>query len=140
MNNVDEIPLIDLVINAEKHLERRLAACLAIFPKETIEKTKSFFPEIDTLVIRYWKAVQSRRSEILRKENNSAKDITLELAHAISGASFWLWWDAISDENIYETITTTLADIRALRIARKAVIYIQENRLLDETWMKVKNV
>lgn len=131
MNTIDEIPLVDLIIAAEKMLERKLAVCLVIHPKEVLEKAKGYSPEIDIPVIKYWNSVSKRRSEILRADPDQAHAITLNLALNVGGSSFWLWWDVLADKNSFLAIDNTLADIRALRIARKAANYIQKNRILE---------
>jgi len=132
-------PLVDIMIAAERQLERRLALCLALHPHEVFKQAGPYFPEIDPFVIKYWSSILKQKSELQNLSNIQAVEITFRILVKIENTAYWRWFDALADENSFTTIQKTLADIRGLRIDRKAAIYIEKNRLIESELLGVQN-
>ena len=136
MDNTSNIPLVDILLLAEKNVERRLAVCLALHPKEVLilsEKT-NVTPEIDAEVVEFWEKVQRRKREILDAKDLEVSKITLSLVpnKHYDLSCRWSWWQVLLDtDNTFDIIEKTIEDLRALKISRKAAIYVQKNRLAD---------
>lgn len=136
MSNKDEIksiPIVDIMTTAEVRIERKLAVCLALHPREVIKKSNGFHPEVDQIVCKYWNAVMKKRNEITQVSYEKAFEISMGLIYPKHAQNFWKWWDVLADENSFATIDKTLKDIRGLRTIRKTVDYIQVNRIIEET-------
>ena len=63
MDNTSNIPLVDILLLAEKNVERRLAVCLALHPKEVLilSEKSNVTPEIDAEVVEFWEKVQRQK-------------------------------------------------------------------------------
>ena len=131
------IPLIDIMVSAEARLECKLAMCLVIHPKEVIKKSNGFYPEVDQIVCKYWNAIMKKRYEIMSVSYNNAVEISLGLVYPRHEQTFWKWRDALADENSIKTIEKTIKNLRGLRAIRKSIDYIQINKILEDTLIKV---
>ena len=65
MNNLDESPLVDILTNRERELEKQIAIASIYRPVEILNMMGDFKLELDQSVFMYWKKLKSKEKELI---------------------------------------------------------------------------
>jgi len=128
-----EIPLVDLLFEAEKKWERKIAGLILIQPRSTIEtilETK-IEPERDQEVKAFWGRVKRETPEILSLSDIDA--LRIVNGHIKDHKLFWGWFNELGQQAEYGDAKTVLTDLRALRLARAGAQYVLRKEMLRRT-------
>lgn len=120
--------LVDSLLQGERQLERRLAGCALIQPRNVV--ALDVRPEIDLGAVALFRRLDQHKEDLLNRESDDLRSINF--AWRCAGQDAWLFFDAICDLNTFTLLPTLPDEIRALRAARKAAAWIEHSGLLGE--------
>jgi len=128
------IPLTDILTTAESVLEQKLCVCLILSPSDVLRLAGEFKPEVSGVAKYFWQEIQDRKDLLFKSSPDQQFEICYGLIHKKNPKILWRWWDLLGGENSYLAIEKTLSDIRALRVARKSVDYLEKNETLMQVY------
>lgn len=120
--------LVDALLRGEHELERRLAGCALIHPRDVV--FLDVRPEIDAAAIAFFRRLDRHKADLLTGNSDDLRSINF--AWRCAAVDAWIFWDAVRDLNTFTILPRLPDEIRALRAARKAAAWIQESGLLAE--------
>lgn len=120
--------LVDAILQGERQLERRLAGCALVHPRDAV--ALAVRPEIDLAAIAFFRRLDRHAADLLASDPDDLRSINF--AWRCAGRDAWLFWDAVRDLNSFSELPTLPDEVRALRAARKAATWIQDSGLLQE--------
>lgn len=120
--------MVEIILRAERALERRLCGMAIIHPK--IIASLSIRPEIDLAAIEFYKRFEKRIPDILAAEDD---DAAIRIAVTCCKArDFFHFWAAVRSVNAFEESQSIEKELNAIRTARKAIRWVEESRILEE--------
>ena len=145
MNNFDNIPLVEMSVHVEMVLESKLAACLLLYPKETLALCNGLKFRANMNAKRLWDQVQKIKDEILDSDDeykllaNLIIDLRIPLKDQYKWFALILKEDLLTDQpiNPADRIIKALSDLEATRGTAVWLDYVQKNHILDDAFRGV---
>ena len=136
MNNEFRLPpaLVDIFTNSESIFEQKLCISLIMDSDYVLKITEGYFPEINQAVKEYWDRIVNCKHQLLEMSHDEQVEFCLKLIFEKNPKAFWRWWKVLGSENSYEGAKINLANIKALRIARKSLQYLQNNKIIENVY------
>ena len=140
MNGINEFPLVEIAVRTESILEGKLAACLLLYPKETVSLCNGLKFRVNIDAIKLWEKANSMREEILDSDDEYLITANLWIMLNISPWVIRKWLAKIIEEdplaeqiiNPVDRIIRLMSDLEATRGTSIWLDYVQKNGLLTE--------
>ena len=127
-------PLVDIFTTTESILEQKLCACLICLPIDVLSIAEDFKPEVNNAAKYFWGQVQDRKILMSKSPPNEQFEICFNLIFKRDPKTLFRWLDLLGGENSFLAIQTIIADIKALRMVRKSVDYLQKNKTITKVF------
>jgi len=143
--NINNLPLVDMGVEAERELEGKLAACLLLYPKETLGLCNGLKFRVNIEAKRLWEKAHEIRNEIDDSDDeyklitNLLTDLRIPLADQYKWVGLIVKEDLLTGQPIdpIDRIINTMTNLEATRGTAIWLDYVQKNHLLVNTYRGV---
>lgn len=117
-----ELTMVEAMLRAEAALDRELTG-LALIQPQIIAKI-DIRPEVDIAAIEFFKRFDARKEDILAADQLEAIKIAYD---CVGQRDFFKFWSGIYMVNTFQTAPEFGAELIAVRVARKAILWLEAN-------------
>ena len=144
-HDIINLPLIDMSIEVERSLEGKLAACLLLYPKETLPLCNGLKFRVNTEAKKLWDKAQELKDEILDSDDEYKLIASILIDLKIPLRDQYKWFGHIVKEDLLtsqpidpiDRIINAMTNLEATRGTAIWLDYVQKNHLLVDTFRGV---